>query len=254
MLLLLAALSSLTSLTPPSAQTPPADPSVGRRLSVFVLDFKADGTDLDDVAKAASTRVAESLARHARLEVMTREDVVRLVELEAEKQLLSCDTAQGSCLSELAGALGADLLAFGNIARVGESLVASLTVYDARSGSPIGRRSVSATTADALRRALPAAVHDIVTPLVGPAETRAWTSPLFIGGVAALVVGAGGAVGLGGFALTQDAVLGDRTATTIEKQNALGTGVVAAVSASVCAIAAVAGGVSMGLAFATEEQ
>ena len=53
--------------------------------------------------------------------ITTPKDMAALLGIEKQKQLLGCPDDQSSCMAELAGALGADGLVTGQIARVGKS-------------------------------------------------------------------------------------------------------------------------------------
>lgn len=53
--------------------------------------------------------------------ITTQKDMAALLGIEKQKQLLGCADEQSSCMAELAGALGADGLVTGQIAKVGKS-------------------------------------------------------------------------------------------------------------------------------------
>src|SRR5438552_1724168 len=80
------------------------------RVKVLVLDVKSKALSASEVETLTSLITAH-LARYPQLDVMSSVDIKRLVDLEAQKQSAGCDA--GACLSELAGAMGADLVFFG---------------------------------------------------------------------------------------------------------------------------------------------
>ena len=58
-------------------------------------------------------------------------DMVALLGVERQKQLLGCSDAASSCMAELAGALGADGLVTGQLARIGKSFQLNVKVLAA---------------------------------------------------------------------------------------------------------------------------
>jgi hypothetical protein len=67
--------------------------------------------------------------------VMTGSDVEAVLGAERQAQLLGCTDA--TCLTEMAGALGADRVVHGSIGRVGGSLLVNLTSLDPKSGRAV---------------------------------------------------------------------------------------------------------------------
>lgn len=63
--------------------------------------------------------------------ITTQRDMAALLGVEKQKQLLGCADEQSSCMAELAGALGADGLVSGQVARVGKSYQVNVKVLAA---------------------------------------------------------------------------------------------------------------------------
>ncbi|MFZ5443139.1 MAG: hypothetical protein ACOZQL_24235 [Myxococcota bacterium] len=154
-------------------------------LSVAVLPFNAV-----DVAAAKGEVLSEHLA--TRLleyggQVTTPKDLGAVLGFERQKQLLGC--SEGSCVAELAGALGVKELVHGEVVRVDGGFRLLVKVISAESGRPRFARTRAADTERALFEAL-----DEWAPLIAGREPpRTSWAPLvpIVGGGAALATGAG---------------------------------------------------------------
>lgn len=80
--------------------------------------------------------------------VITTSEVATLLGYERQRQLVGCE--ESSCIAEIAGALGVDLVATGSVGKVGDTFVLTLKVLDARKGLVVGRASETADKLDAL--------------------------------------------------------------------------------------------------------
>src|SRR5688572_14276841 len=95
---------------------------------VLVLEPTGDEVEAS-VRAAVASLVSIELAKNQGLEVVASTDVKKMAALEAEKQTLGCDDA-GSCLAELAGAMGARYVVFGDAAKLGSLTVINLSLFD----------------------------------------------------------------------------------------------------------------------------
>lgn len=208
--LILVALVALAGAGPLRAEG--EAPEVARRLSVLVIDLKAEHLDPADVAPLDEA-LTVLLSRHPELEVTSGQDVRRLLEVEADRQKSGCE--DDSCLAEIAGALGARLVVFGQIGRVGSRLILSLNLYDSERARPVGRALVEGDSVDALYAKLPGAVSELVAPVVSglKGERRAPAGAWWLGAGGALLLAAGattsavGAVPLAQLALVDQPAL-----------------------------------------------
>lgn len=89
------------------------------------------------------------LAKQPGLDIVTATDIEQVLGLERQRQLLGC--AESSCIAELAGALGADALLSGTVARSGASLTLVLRVLRAKDGQELVSASVRVSTEDQLQ-------------------------------------------------------------------------------------------------------
>jgi hypothetical protein len=105
--------------------------------------------------------VAAAAGKDARLDVLTNEDVRKAVALEAEQQSVGCST-EGSCLAELAGALGARAIIYGSVGTLGGTHILTLSLYDSAQGRSGGREVVKGSTIDELAAGLDDAVANLI--------------------------------------------------------------------------------------------
>jgi hypothetical protein len=164
---------------PDAATTAVPETAAAKKIKLLVLDVKvANPDDID--AGAAETLTQFIAARAARfpIEVAAMADLRDLVELEGQKQAAGCDTSSSSCLSDLAGALGADLVLGTRAGKLDAVFVVSLQLYDARSTGSEGRASVEAwSLAEASTKAGPA-LDDLLRKATNSEPTETNIAPL----------------------------------------------------------------------------
>lgn len=162
LLSLAAAQTGAVDVAPAQTQSRPApvDAPSGPLLRVLVLDVQPGGL-ADDVAVAAGDLVAVALGEIDGLEVSSGADLKRAMALEGEKAALGC--GDESCLGEIAGALGADLVIFGRGAKLGDVNVINLSLFDSSTSRTIERETIHFANASELLQKVPAAVSDLTT-------------------------------------------------------------------------------------------
>jgi hypothetical protein len=119
---------------------------------VLVMDLRAEGASPQDTRNVTAL-VAVQLGEDRRLEVVAGEDLRRIADLEADRQALGCE-ADTSCLAELAGALDAEYVVYGQVGGLGSSLLVTLNLFDVRRGRAAGRASLQVTDAALLPQTL----------------------------------------------------------------------------------------------------
>ena len=155
---------------------------------------RALGDTADQVA-GLSALIAAEAARH-RLKVLAGADLVSLIGLEREKQLLGGECSDSKCLTELAGALGADLLLSSETSKVGSVWVLSVVLLDVRRNSALRRATLRASRPDELADLAAGAVHEVLQahPFVEGAAPRSSSGRRTFG----LALDAAGLLALGG--------------------------------------------------------
>ena len=112
------------------AAAPAATPV--RQLKLATVGFSQVGLS-DAQAAFFSEHFSLQLSKidQKNLRVATPKDMAAVLGIERQKQLLGCSDDQSSCMAELAGALGADGLVTGQIAKVGQSYQLNLKILAA---------------------------------------------------------------------------------------------------------------------------
>src|SRR4051812_5628125 len=104
-----------------------AAPADNHRVLVLPLGT-GDGVTAT-LSASITDAVASEARRHQGLSVLTSRDVTSLLTAERQKQLLGC--TEGSCLAELGGALGAERIISGSVAKLGTSWLLPPQLLDA---------------------------------------------------------------------------------------------------------------------------
>src|SRR5512140_1503956 len=93
--------------------------AAGPRIAVMPI---CPGEAISEKAVESLTQVlAAELRQQSGASVITARDLASLLSLEKQKQMLGCTTE--SCMAELAGAVGADRVVAGDVAKLEKSLV-----------------------------------------------------------------------------------------------------------------------------------
>ncbi|MEQ9501978.1 MAG: hypothetical protein RIT81_34210 [Deltaproteobacteria bacterium] len=108
--------------------------SAGQKIAI--LEVTVEGGADPVVGRQMTARLAEVIARREGVTTIAPDDIRALLEKESEKQLLGCD--DDSCLAEIGGMLGADVLVKGRVAKIEEGFALSINSVDARRAVPLG--------------------------------------------------------------------------------------------------------------------
>jgi hypothetical protein len=173
------------------------------KAKLVVISLKAGGGLDASVASAMTDAVAAEVNARGFFQVMSSNDIATLLGVERQKQLLGCSDEKGSCLTELAGAVGARFVLSGSLAKLGDVVQLTLTTLDSQSAQPVGRATRLAKDLTALRGQLPFAVAEATATPLPPPPSRVLPFSLIGLGAASLI--AGGVVGF--FALSQETAI-----------------------------------------------
>jgi hypothetical protein len=102
------------------------------------------------------------------IRVVSPSEIGAVLGVERQKQLLGCTDDSSTCLTELAGALGADAVIVGSIARFGESYQLDVKVVSSKDASVLASHSVRIAGDDAMLDALSATAKALALQLKGP--------------------------------------------------------------------------------------
>ncbi|MFO0727600.1 MAG: hypothetical protein U1E65_27730 [Myxococcota bacterium] len=103
--------------------------SLGNKpISIAVFDLIASGVP-EETATNLTQLLSAEVKQIPSTKVIARDDIRAVLNLEAQKQLLGCADST-SCLGEIGGALGVDLLLSGHVGRIAETHLVSLRLID----------------------------------------------------------------------------------------------------------------------------
>lgn len=127
---------------------------------MVALDMKATGGVKQALADTLTPILVTELSRRQGMSVISQGDVLALLEHDARKQELGCSDT--SCLTDLAGSLGAELLLTSSIGRVGRKWLVTLTMVEVERAKVFRRVTGEQTGAEeAAAEAVAAAVHNL---------------------------------------------------------------------------------------------
>lgn len=189
-----------------------------------------------DWAKAINTVTASSVAEVATgYDVLTAADVRRLMDLEAERELMECE-AGNSCMAELGAAMGAERAVFGALAQTGGTTVVTLDLFDTERGAAVARVTVAIEKRDALLPRMKAGVRELLQRSEPGPAWAPWATSL--GGVTLL---AGAALsGYAAYSLAALPQAGQEGVQNTQTLGLVGTGLAVA-----GAVALIAGGLAL---------
>ena len=187
-----------------------------------------------EVSATLTELATVSAARQERVEVLSTRDIERMVALESQKELVGCDSST-DCLAEVAGALGARLVVFGELGALDDQLLLTLNLYDANEARSVGREVVRGDSLTAIADGIEAGVIALLSPTLGGIEvssTRVLVMQIKTQGISAAeegpssgllsitglsVVGLGAAVAVVGVLSSQSDAEGLKAETTQRK-------------------------------------
>jgi len=182
-----------------------------QRPKLVVLELTAAGGVEAQVASALTEGITAEASRRGFFDVVSAKDIQTLLGVERQRQMLGCSDDAQSCLTELAGAMGARFVLSGSLARLGDTYQLTLQTLDSVKAQPIGRATRLSKDLAALRDTLPFAVAEATATPLPPPPSRVLPYSVMAGG--ALVF-------LGGGLLMFDAVSRER-AINRELENGL---------------------------------
>jgi TolB-like protein len=229
-------------------------------MKVLVLDLRAESVP-EQTARLIRDEIAVDMGRDDRLDVLSSEDLRRVVDLDAEKKTMGCD--EGSCLAEVGAALGARYIVHGSIGVLGSSTIVHLNLFDTESSRSLARETAEAKTQDEILPSVRAALARVRARILGePTPVNAATVTEDSGGGLPVLAIVGGAVaGLGVLGAIGGGVMmglawptfsngsapDDGGPAVADRQSAQTQGAIGTVVLGAGAVLAVGGGVLLGL-------
>lgn len=157
--------------------------------AVRVLVTRTIAVDAPNDAEALTAAIVIAARRFNELEVLGDTDIARMLDAEANKQVLGCQ-ADLSCLSEIADAMNAPEMLSSQLTKTGSTWILTLTRLNRATMTAVARQQVLADGDSA--NVVLGGINDAVSRLYGH---TAWSALVPVGGVVAGVgvatVGAG---------------------------------------------------------------
>src|SRR4051812_46475428 len=116
------------------AAAAPSPSAAPQTLKVLVLDLRVDAAP-ESTARVIRDEIAVSLGHDVRLDVLSTEDLRRVVDIDAQKRAAGCN--EESCLAELGAALGARFIVHGALSVLGSTTIVHLNLFDTQSGRAV---------------------------------------------------------------------------------------------------------------------
>ena len=132
---------------------------------LLLMDLKATLIEPEAVGIITNMVSAEMAGYEAHFEIITNADMRQMVALEAEKQSMGC-ADDSSCLAELAGAMGARFVMFGEVGKLGTNIIITVNLFDSQEAKAAGRVIVRAKSLDEVPDKIPPALTKLVKKFV----------------------------------------------------------------------------------------
>jgi hypothetical protein len=126
---------------------------------IVVLDLKPAGGGARELALALNPLLVAELSKIDGMSVVSASDVRALLEHESNKAALGCDEA--SCMTDIAGSLGAELLATPTVSMVGRDVIITLTLIQVDGAKVVRRSTGKVRGKQNAPEAVAGAVHDL---------------------------------------------------------------------------------------------
>jgi len=145
------------------AQAQAPDGGEPQKTRVLIMDLTPKGVDRD-VVDTVTNYMAVVLQQNPKLDVITGADVQQLAALEQSKAAVGCDDS--SCLAEIADALGAELVIFGQAGQLGKLLLINLSLFDSNAAKAVARQSVQARNLEEIPGKLDPALAKLINAAI----------------------------------------------------------------------------------------
>lgn len=150
---------------PPSGTEPaPASPPVSLHATALVMELKTVGALPANLANQVTKMILARLDDVKGLRTVSPEDVQLMLSVEKQKDAMGCDDVR--CMAEIGGALGTDIVIYGQIGVVGTQYSLSLTAIDSKRTLAVGRVSALVDASeDTLIKSVPGAVASLLAKI-----------------------------------------------------------------------------------------
>ncbi|HSI04654.1 MAG TPA: hypothetical protein VLC93_09265 [Myxococcota bacterium] len=154
---------------PAAVESPPAVPTAApaiasalkHKTKMLVLPLRARAGVTGDTAKIVTDALLGHFDNVALLQTVGQQDLETVLGVDKQKQALGCDAM--SCMAELGGALGADIVCYGDIGKVGATFSINLSVVRSSNADVLARATRALTgSEDSVLSSVPGLVEELV--------------------------------------------------------------------------------------------
>jgi hypothetical protein len=149
-----------------------------------VILLRLDAANVDrSTAQVVQGLFTAAAAQQPHVDIVTIDDLAKTLNIEAERQALACeDDAVDSCLVEIAGAMGARYLAYGQLGALGQTTFLQLHLFDSDRARSIGRVDLRVDDVEELADVMQPAVDELFAPLTSTAPETSLGIGIPVGG------------------------------------------------------------------------
>lgn len=133
------------------------------KVKIAVVDLTSIGTE-ETLAKNLTAAVVTELSRLHLLDVVSREEIMKMLSFEENRIMLGCTDAV--CLAEIGGALGVDYLVTGNVGKVGDRLLVNLQLIDIRQIKVVNRTKRESGSEGELLAAIASGARELISKVL----------------------------------------------------------------------------------------
>ena len=236
------ALSLSAAALPAAAQG--KTPQRGAPQRILVMDVAGVALTPEE-AGLVRDALATEISAKTRAEVLSSEDVRRVLDATAEKQQMDCAT--DACLAELGAALGASRVVHGNVARLGARYVMTLALIDPDNARALGRATAKCDSVEELYDSVPITVRELLGKPRKADDDDGGFPLLTVAGTSLTVLGLAAAGGSGGYLVYLFNTSQNPDGDPAVKQDYLAYGEQLGIAALVSGGVVVVGGVVLGV-------
>ncbi len=184
--------TTATAQAPTTAPTTASTTAPKKAMRTLSMDLEHRNVSAEQ-AQLITGMVAVELSTYDALDVVAGADIRRAMALEGDKQSMGC-SADASCLAEIADAMDAELVVFGEIGVLDGVTIINLNLYDPRAVQSVGRATVRSRGPGDLDSELGRGIRQLLEKILvarghGLPSTMATSAP-----VVPIAVAAGGGV------------------------------------------------------------
>jgi TolB-like protein len=199
-----------------------SSPSTEAKTRILVLDVAGSALSKEE-AGAIRDRLAAVVAKRKTVDVISSEDMRRLLDVEGQKQAAGCDGGS-DCLAEIGAALGADGVMYASVAKLGDRFVVNISLVDPKNARAAGRDTFEADAVDKIDDELPASAARVFGSKPPPPPPSKPFPILTVGGGVVAVAGAAAAGVLGYYTYQAEQTVSDPNASGVKKARAVTDG------------------------------